>query len=396
LSTKSTLARSLFPATEAENVNKQKLAKAWAVVENGQANGAFAGAVALVARNGKTILHKSCGYATIIPTRKKLGRDAIFDLASITKSIATTTAILMLIEKNLISLDTKVSSIIRSFSNGKVGNNSWRNEVAIRHLLTHTSGLPSWYEFYTRVSNKEELLNELCNNVPLSAAPGTRFEYSDIGFMLLGIILEIVSGKELSKFTEENIFGPLKMSDTSFNPPQSKKRRIVATEFSNWRGKLVYGKVHDENAYVMGGVSGHAGLFSTAKDLSVFCQCLLNGVYNNHRLLSNDMMATMRTNQTRDLGGYYGLGWRVKTEMTPGIGSRLSSQAFGHNGYTGTSVWIDPEHNLVMILLTNRIHPVREGDPSSDKSVGIMMKRKSTWNEVNQDFQNAVMDSLVP
>ncbi len=388
-----------YSRPEKVGVDEKRLSKAWQIVEMGARNGAFAGAVALVAKDGRVILHKSCGYQMIIPRCKKLLRDSIFDLASVTKAVATTTSILILIERGMISLDARVSSIIPSFNNSKHQDNEvWRDEITIEHLLTHTSGLPPWYEFYSQVNSKDELIEELCT-IPLSSKPGTSFQYSDLGFILLGVIVENITGSDLSKFAKENIFTPLGMVDTSFNPFASKMNRIVATEFSNWRRKMVQGEVHDENAYVMGGVSGHAGLFSTATDLMIFCQCLLDGTFKGQRILSDDIITRMRTDRAKNLGGNVGLGWRIRSEgnvaKTLAIGSNLSPYAFGHNGYTGTSVWMDPKDKLTLILLTNRVHPIREGDPSIDKSVGIMMKRKSTWRNVNQAFQNAVVDSLV-
>jgi CubicO group peptidase (beta-lactamase class C family) len=194
-----------------------------------------------------------------------------------------------------------------------------------------------------------------------------------------------VSGKRLDAFVRKEIFRPLGMKDTSYNfkIPSS---RFVSTEYSNWRGEFVRGKVHDENAFAMDGVSGHAGLFSTALDLSLF----FNGL---PRLLSAETMKLMITDQTSSLGGYVGLGWWIKTEKTPNIGA-LPLRSFGHNGYTGTSVWFDPDSGAAIIMLTNRVHPVREGDPSGDKSVGIMMARKSSWASVNRRFHDKVVEAL--
>jgi CubicO group peptidase (beta-lactamase class C family) len=233
------------------------------------------------------------------------------------------------------------------------------------------------------------MLDEVCNDIDPIAKPGTTFTYSDIGFILLGRLVEVVSGKRLDSFANREIFSPLGMKDTCYNP-MSKSSRLVSTEYSNWRGGFVRGKVHDENAYAMDGVSGHAGLFSTAKDLANFCQKLLDG----EGILSSATVKAMTSDHTSKLGGYVGLGWWVKTKSTPNIGSRLSAGSYGHNGYTGTSVWIDPKITLSIILLTNRIHPVREGDPANDKSVGIMMSRKSSWGKVNQAFHDTVINSI--
>ncbi len=214
------------------------------------------------------------------------------------------------------------------------------------------------------------------------------FVYSDIGFILLGKIVETVSGKRLDSFAKSEIFRPLGMSDTSYNP---KGKRFVSTEYSNWRREFVRGTVHDENAFSMGGVSGHAGLFSTALDFSKFCHQLLG---ENDRILSTSTVKMMTSDHTSLLGGYLGLGWWIKNEATPNIGSKLPVRSFGHNGYTGTSVWMDPDSKLLIILLTNRVHPVREGDPARDKSVGIMMSRKNSWSSVNCTFHNTISAAL--
>jgi CubicO group peptidase (beta-lactamase class C family) len=371
-----------------EGNNTRKLRIAWNLVESAAKSGAFAGAVGLVSRDGKILFHKSCGYASIYPSKILMRRSSIFDVASLTKAIATTTAIMLLVDRGKIDINKTVCSYLPNFGGDS---KTWKNLITVKQLLTHTSGLPAWSDLYTRHNKRAEIIDEVCSDIDTIAEPGTAFVYSDLGFILLGKLVETLSGKRLDSFVKSEIFTPLGMRDTCYNPKQ-KSSRLVSTEYSNWRGGFVRGKVHDENAFAMDGVSGHAGLFSTAEDLENFCQRLLE---NSNSLLSSTTMRIMTSDQTSKVGGYVGLGWWVKTNSTPNIGTRLSPCAFGHNGYTGTSVWIDPQFKLSIILLTNRIHPIREGNQNLDKSVGIMMSRKNSWGSVNSAFQDSVIDSIV-
>ena len=371
-----------------DSANLREFKSAWNIVASGAKSGAFAGAVGLVSLNGKILLHKSCGFASIYPSKVPMFKDSIFDIASVSKAVATTTAIMMLLERKVLSLDQKVVSLLPEFADE---GNEWKKLITVRHLLTHTSGLPSWSDLYRRHRTRESVLNEVLKEIDPTVKPGTTFSYSDIGFVQLGQIVELVSGKRLDSFASNEIFRPLGMVDTYYNPMVRREKRFVSTEYSNWRGEFVRGSVHDENAYAMGGVSGHAGLFSTAVDLALFCNELISG---QSELISPDAVRLMITDHTSKLGGYVGLGWWIKSKTTPDIGPKLPPGSFGHNGYTGTSVWMDPESKLVIILLTNRIHPVREGDPARDKSVGIMMSRKITWSQVNRAFQDSVVKAL--
>jgi CubicO group peptidase (beta-lactamase class C family) len=378
-----------FVPPRSAGMDSRKLSAAWRGVKTACEAGAFAGAVGLVARNGRTVLHDACGNASLYPRNITMRINFVFDLASVTKAIVTSTAILQLIQNEKLSLTDKVSSILPQFSDD---DNGWKAEINIEQLLTHTSGLPAWSDLYARHQNAASMIDEICSVIDPIAEPGTTFTYSDLGFILLGRIVEVVSGNSLDEFAKVNIFSPLGMKDSQFNPSASS--RIVATEYSNWRGRFVRGEVHDENAFAMGGVGGHAGLFSTGLDLATFCQALLDD-RKSDRILSEASTRVMSTNHTESLGGYVGLGWWVRADSTPNISKRLSPLAFGHNGYTGTSVWVDPQYDLIVILLTNRVHPVREGSPVSDKSVGIMMTRKMPWGKANQEFQGAVIDSIL-
>lgn len=367
----------------------RELESAFKIIENGSQQHAFAGAVACVGLNGSIVMNKAVGYSSIFPVRQKIEHDTLFDLASVTKVIATATSVMILVEQKRLDLETRVVDLFPSFSRGT------KKKVRVRHLLCHTSGLPAWEPLYAHPgASKTSILRSICNDMPLQSAPGTRATYSDLGYIILGEIVQRASNQSLDHFASDEIYRPLGMKHTSFVPWLAHDN-VAATEFSNWRFRMIRGEVHDENAAAMGGVSGHAGLFSTASDLAIFCKMMLNGgTYAGKRILDKGTIRLMVRNHTSDVRSYYGLGWRVKTRLTPAVGARLSPGSYGHNGYTGTSVWLDKARNAFIILLTNRVHPVREGIPGSDQSVGIMMRRRTSWNNVLQDFQNAVIASI--
>jgi CubicO group peptidase (beta-lactamase class C family) len=368
-------------------LNERKLQTARKILKIGSAKNAFAGSVALVARHGRVALHAADGFAVLFPRRERTRLDTVFDLASVTKPVATATSIMILVEQQKLELNQRIAEILPGFSKTR------KRNIRIKHLLCHTSGLPAWSDFYTRHTNQRSIIHEISRSIELTSEPGTKATYSDLGFMVLGAIVEQVGGYSLDRFSKENIFKPLGMRDTCFKPSFD-AHRTAATEFSNWRFQFVRGKVHDENAAAAKGVSGHAGLFSTARDLGVFCQMMLNGgIYKGTRILLEKAVKQMTRNQTLELGSYFGLGWWMKTSETPNVGERISHDAFGHNGYTGTSIWMDPKYDLSIVLLTNRIHPVREGKPCSDESVGIMMDRRASWSSVQQQFHNSVISA---
>ncbi len=365
-----------------------KLDSAFKIIENGSQQNAYAGAVACVGLNGSMVMNKAVGYSSILPEREEIKLDTLFDLASVTKVVATATSIMILVEQNRLELETRVVDLFPSFSKGS------KKRVRVRHLLCHTSGLPAWAPLYENPrASRTSILRSICNGIPLQSAPGTRATYSDLGYIILGEIVQKASNRSLDQFALDEIYIPLGMKHTSFLPKPAEN--MAATEFSNWRFRMIRGEVHDENAAAMGGVSGHAGLFSTASDLAIFCMMMLNGgTYAGKRILDKGTIRLMVKNHTSDMGSNYGLGWRVKTRLTPAVGSRLSPRSYGHNGYTGTSIWLDKVRNAFIILLTNRIHPVREGIPGSDASVGIMMRRRTSWTNVLQDFHNEVIAAI--
>ncbi|MGH9803930.1 MAG: glycoside hydrolase family 3 N-terminal domain-containing protein [Candidatus Acidiferrales bacterium] len=285
--------------------------------------------------------------------------DTLYDLASLTKVVATTTAAMMLYERGQLSLDTPVVNYIPELKRGPDA--AAKQGILVRHLLTHSSGLPGYVRFYQEVKTRAQLFDRIYE-LPLEYPTGSQSVYSDLGIILLGEVIERASGRSLDHFLQENLFGPLGMRGTMFNPPRNLRDRIAPTEDDReFRHRLVRGEVHDENAFVMGGVAPHAGLFSTAGDLAVFCQMLLNGgVYAHRRFLRRSTIELFTSRQPVP-GSTRGLGWDTPSEPSSG-GQYLSRRAFGHTGFTGTSIWIDPEKKLFVILLTNRVHPTRTNE----------------------------------
>jgi CubicO group peptidase (beta-lactamase class C family) len=245
-------------------------------------------------------------------------------------------------------------------------------------LLTHTSGLPAFKEYWRTSKNKQDTLTKIFAE-PLEYEPGTKETYSDLGIILMAEIVERLTGRSLDDLAKTYIFSPLAMKDSMFRPPKTLWPWIAPTEIdNNLRHRLVQGEVHDENAFVIGVVSGHAGLFSTAPDLAAFCQMLLNGgVYAHHRVLRRATIAQFTTPQQLS-SGTRTLGWAVPTEGGSS-GHYFSAHSFGHTGFTGTSIWIDPDRELFVVLLTNRVHPTRENQKIA---------------QVRPAFHDAVMQAL--
>lgn len=313
----------------------------------------FPGAVLLVWKDGNVLYEKPYGMFTYEVNSQKVTTETIFDLASLTKVIATTTAAMICIDRNLFLLDDKVINFIPEF-----GVNNKEN-ITIRNLLVHNSGLAAWKKFYGRGLDENGVLEEIFNS-ELEYKTGTKMVYSDLGIITLGKIIEKVSGLSLDEFSKKEIFEPLKMNSTFFNPVDSLKNFCAPTELDNyWRNKLLRGEVHDETAALLGGVAGHAGLFSTANDLSKFMEMMINkGIYNNQRIIKQetvDIFTQKKSDQSSR-----GLGWDTKSEKGSSAGDLFSMISFGHTGYTGTSIWADRSRNLFVVFLTNRVYPSRE------------------------------------
>ncbi|RLF05891.1 MAG: hypothetical protein DRK00_03230 [Thermoprotei archaeon] len=338
---------------EALGFNPERLARLDQLVKYHIRRGCYPGAVLLVARHGRIVYLKAFGYSSLYPRVEEMRVDTLFDLASLTKVVATTTIALRLVEEGLISLDDPVSAYIPAFSGGA------KDKVRLWHLLTHTSGLPAYAPLFSILASREEVTGYI-SGLKLEYEPGTRVVYSDLGFILLGEILEKVAGEPLDKLAKELIFKPLEMRNTTYNPPLELRERAAATEYCKYRRRILRGEVHDENAWFMGGVAGHAGLFSTAQDLAVFAQMMLNrGEYGGVRVLSPASVECATRNHTEGLGERRGLGWALNTRPCS-CGDLMSPKAYGHTGFTGVSLWIDPVYDLFVIFLTNRVHPTRE------------------------------------
>ncbi len=316
---------------------------------------AFPGAVVAVGRNGALVHLKAYGRLTYEPDAGPMKVDTIFDLASLTKVIATTTMAMMMVDEGRLDLDRPVRDFFPKFTGGL------KDRITVRHLLTHSSGIDWWVPLYKEAHTMREYLNRILP-MELKYAPGTKSVYTDLGVMMLGDILERVSGADLNSFAKSRLFEPLKMRDTGFKPPESLKSRIAPTEFDKeWRKRLVWGEVHDENAAGLGGVAPHAGLFGTAPDLARFATMLLSGgVFENRRYVAPSTLAQFTTRAGVPESSR-ALGWDTPSENSS-AGTLMSKRAFGHTGFTGTSMWMDPETGVFVILLTNRVHPTRENN----------------------------------
>jgi len=338
---------------------EKQLQPAFDVIEKAIAEKAFPGATLAVGYKGKISL-RAFGKLSYDANAAAAIPNTMYDIASLTKAVATTTLVAKLVEGDFavpLDLDAKIERYLPEWANGP--NADWRHRVTVRHLLTHTSGLPAFKEYWRTSKGKQDTLARIFAE-PLEYDPGTKEIYSDLGIILMAEIVERLTGRTLDGLAKSTIFSPLGMKDTMYRPPKGLWSQTAPTEIdNNLRYRLVQGEVHDENAFAIGGVSGHAGLFSTAPDLAAFCQMLLNGgVYAHQRILRRAMIAQFTAPQQLS-GGTRTLGWAVPTEGGSS-GHYFSARSFGHTGFTGTSIWIDPDRQLFVVLLTNRVHPTRE------------------------------------
>ena len=321
------------------------------LIEQAIAENKLPGAVVLVGLGERTLYHKAIGRRAVVPHLEPMTPDTVFDLASLTKVVVTTTSVMILIDEGKIGLDDRVAAFIPGFErNGK-------ENITVRHLLTHMSGLRPDVDLVEPWSGSDTAIALAIEEVPTSA-PGTRFIYSDINFFILGDIVRRVSGKPLDRFSHERIFAPLGMTDTTFTPGESS--RIAPTaDVTPLRGV-----VHDPTARRMGGVAGHAGLFSTAADLATFCRMILGGgTYRGVRILSPLSLEKMTSRATpvteRNVRG---LGWDIDSSFSSNRGELLPIGSFGHTGFTGTSIWLDPASGMFVVFLSNRVHPDGKGE----------------------------------
>ncbi len=325
----------------------------------------FPGAVLAVGHQGRISLIPvgTLTYETGSPT---VSETTIYDLASLTKPIFTATCAMLLVDSGRLDLDSPVSAHLPEFLDESLeltdSENIIRGKVAIRHLLSHNSGLPAYEKFFLRARKKEHVIQEACS-IRIDSTHFNRTVYSDIGFILLGEILERISGKTLDILFQDWIAEPLGMGNTGFNPAPENWMQIAPTEQDNsFRNSLIQGEVHDENAWVMGGVAGHAGLFGTAGDLGIFCQMMLRkGQWKKQQLIQPQTIQELTVAYPASQGAPFALGWD-KPSGNSSSGKYFSLHSIGHLGFTGTSIWIDPQKDLFVILLTNRVHPTRDND----------------------------------
>jgi len=340
----------LAAAATAKNSNTPNLAVLDAIVLDAIHDHQIPGAVLLVGHNGQVVYRKAFGNRALEPRRESMTADTIFDIASLTKVVATTTAVMQLVQKGEVRVNDPVAKYIPDFAeNGK-------DDITVRNLLTHFSGLREDFDLDPPWQGRDAGLRLAFAEKPVYP-PGSRFLYSDTNFITLGALVERVAGTTLDQYCAGKIFAPLQMSHTRFLPPASWRPKIAPTEYDE-QGKMLRGIVHDPRARRMGGVAGHAGVFSTADDLSKFARALLQG----SPILAGDMVEKMTTPQQPPTAQVLrGFGWDIDSPFSSNRGDLLPVGSFGHTGFTGTSMWIDPTTQTYIILLTNAVHPRGKG-----------------------------------
>ena len=353
-------------------------AEAFAILEAAIAERAFPAASIAVAHRGSLLALRTFGRFTYEPGSPEPTPATLFDLASVTKVVATTTMAMLLYERGLLDLDAPLAAIIPEFLSAPAQKDLRRREVTLRMLLAHASGLPAYEKLFLQARTRDDLLRAAFA-VSLVADPGSRADYSDIGFILLGVALERLAEESLDQFCQREIFGPFAMGNTTFNPPLEIRSQIPPTvderhdpcgpgthekveppeqpanhpARSKFRGRIIQGEVQDENAFLLGGVAGHAGLFSTGEDVARFAHAMVSG---GSPIFRPETMSLFTRRQSVPAGTTRALGWDTPSVPSQS-GNKFSRQSFGHLGYTGTSLWIDPQRQLSIILLTNRTWP---------------------------------------
>jgi len=335
------------------------------IMEAGIRGGIFPGGVLQVCRDGKTVHRSAHGVTSVIPPGKPVTGITCFDLASLTKVLATTPLVLDLIRRGRLKLSDRVGNFIRNYRGSK------RSKITIAHLLEHSSGLPDWRAYYEEVAAAHggawlktprgcRAVREMVAAQAPEARPGTRALYSDLGFILLDWIVEISAGKSADVLFKQRIAKPLGLKNLFYvdlkKPSRPRGREFAATERCPWRGRTLVGEVHDDNAFAMGGVSGHAGLFGDAESVARVAAAWLDSFRGRASIFPPELVRRF-WRRSEVPGSARTLGFD-----TPAAGSRLGPRSVGHTGFTGTSLWIDPDRELMVVLLTNRVHPSRENE----------------------------------
>ncbi len=367
-------AANILPTVDPEEVgiSGKRLAVVRPLILEGIEKWEYPGAVLVVGRKGKIVFREAFGYFQWFPEERVMDVNSIFDLASVTKPVATATSIMILVEKGKLRLWDKVRSFIPGFQAYITDETDSGKDARIWHLLTHTSGLPP----YTEVGGVLQKYGDPCSPDDLvryiaelekTNAPGAEFHYSCLGYITLAAVIKQLTGISVADYAEKNIFLPLRMRTTFYNPPDRFRNRCVPTEY--FGKNPLQGIVHDPLARLQGGVSGNAGLFSTADDLAVFAQMILNkGKIRGRRILSPLTVERMTEIFPRVFFAGRGLGWDLDSAYSTNGGDLFGAESFGHTGYTGTSVCIDPKTETFVILLTNRVHPDDKGSVISLRS----------------------------
>ncbi len=320
-------------------------------------DGAFPGAVAAAGTTTRDARFLSAGVlGESLPA--PAGPDTVYDLASLTKIVSATATAMCLARDGRLEITAPVRRYVPAFRG------DGRDDVTVEHLLTHASGLPAWKPLHDSIDPampyRERVIAAILAT-PLESPPGTRAVYSDLGAIVLGECLVMAGGKPLATLAWERVFGPLAMRETLYRPPATWRHRTAPTEVDrSWRRRLVHGEVHDENAFAMGGVSAHAGAFSTARDMARFAAEVIDGRRGRSVLFPREVTRTFTTRRGIVAGSSRALGWDTRSERGSSSGHHFSAGSFGHTGFTGTSIWIDPERELFAVLLSNRVHPTRE------------------------------------
>ena len=336
---------------------QQRFTRAFTLLREGIAAGAYPGCSLAVLHRGELAASAGFGRFTYDPQSPKVGADTMYDVASLTKIAATTAMAMILYQRGVLDLDLPVESVVREFT----APDPRRQDVTLRTLLAHTSGLPGYLRLFEQARHREELVLAACR-MPLEADPGERTEYSDIGFIVLGEALARLSDEALDSFCLLEIFGPLGMASTCFNPPPALRPLIPPTEDDRtFRHRIIQGEVHDENAGVMGGVAGHAGLFSSAPDLARFAHAIL-GCFprpDEKKLFLPETLRAFARPQAALSGSPRALGFDLPSTPSQS-GRHFSPGSLGHLGFTGASLWLEPERDLAIVLLANRTWPDRD------------------------------------
>ena len=334
----------------------------------------FPGAQLFVSKGDKILINKSFGNHTYEKDSKIITNESIYDVASLTKVLSTTPVAMKLIQKKLLSLDFYLSDFYPEFNSGN------KKEVTIRHLLTHSSGLPAYVEYYkiNSINPELDIINDIVN-LDLEYIPDEKMVYSDLGMILLYDIIKKVSNSDLDKLSNKYFYKPFNMTNTYFNPINDDI--VVPTEYDkHYRMKLIKGEVHDENAYILNGVSGHAGLFSNSTDIGTFSKFFLNeGVLLGRRYLKKDLIRTFTSKTKNPVNSDRALGWDTPSDRGSSAGDYFSIGSYGHLGFTGTSLWIDPNEEIIIVFLTNRVYPTREN--------------KGIYN-IRRELHNSIMTNI--